>query len=114
VAYEVRGEAVTLENEIKNALKSGKVVLGTKQTLKLLKLGKLKVVVMAKTAPPDVVSDVNYYAKLSNVPVLIFSGNSYDLGLLCGKPFPVTLLGVIDLGESRLLELVKGEEEGGK
>lgn len=110
---EIGEKPLSLENEIKVALKSGKVVLGTKQSLKLLKLGKLKAVVVAKTVPADVASDVNYYAKLSNVPVIMYPGSSYDLGLVCGKPFPVTLLGIVELGDSRILNLIKEEIEGG-
>ena len=113
MAIEIGEKPLSLDNEIKVALKSGKVVLGTKQTLKLLRLGKLKVVVMAKTVPADVASDVEYYAKLSNTPVISYSGSSYDLGLVCGKPFPVTLLGVVELGDSRILDLLKEGSEGG-
>jgi large subunit ribosomal protein L30e len=33
--------------------------------------------------------------------------DSIDLGVLCGKPFPVSALVVLETGDSRILELVK-------
>lgn len=100
---------VSLEAEIRNVLRTGKVVLGARRTLKLAKLGKLRAIIMASAAPPEIKSDVRYYAKLSGIPVFEYRGTSIELGALCGKPFSVAVIGVIDPGESRLLEA----EEGG-
>ncbi len=96
---------VSLERELRNLIKTGKYYLGTKQTLKALKLGKAKLVVMAENTPPDIRRQVEYYAKLSNTPVIVYKGTSVDLGLAIGKPFRVSLIAVIDEGSSRILEL---------
>ena len=37
-------------SEIRKAVETGKVILGAKQTLKALKIGKAKAVIIAKTA----------------------------------------------------------------
>jgi len=107
---------VSLESELKMVLKTGKVVLGSKQAIKYVKLGKAKMVILAANAPPNIKSDILYYAKLSNIPVYIYKGTSVDLGVLCGKPFMVSAITILDEGESKILELAgKPEtEEGGE
>ena len=96
---------VSLERELRNLIKTGKYYLGTKQTLKALKLGKAKLVVMAENTPPEIRRQVEYYAKLSNTPIIVYKGTSVDLGLAIGKPFRVSLIAVIDEGSSRILDL---------
>ncbi len=95
-----------LENEIKNVLKSGKAVLGFNRSLKAIMLGKAKAVVVASKIPKSYDDDIRRYASLSNIPVINFTGSSRDLGLVCGKPFPVTVIAILDLGGSRLLEFM--------
>ena len=105
MSYDSR--ATDIERELVTALKTGTVVLGTRKTLKLLKLGKAKAVIIAANAPPEVKKDVLYYAKLGNTPVYIYPGTSVELGAVCGKPFTVMSLGIIDPGTSRIVDIVK-------
>ena len=96
-----------IERELVTALKTGTVILGTRKTLKLLKLGKVKAVIVAANAPPEIKKDILYYAKLGNIPVYIYPGTSVELGAVCGKPFTVMSLAIIDPGTSRIVDLVK-------
>ena len=98
--------SVSIERELRNLIRTGNYVLGSKQTLKLLKLGKVKLVIMARNTPPEIRDRVRYYARLGNVPIIEYDGTSDDLGHALGKPFVVSLIGVIDEGTSRILELV--------
>ncbi len=91
-------------------LRTGKVVLGAKETLKLVRLGKAKMAVVAANTPPDKKRDLKYYARLSGIPVYEYPGTSVELGALCGKPYTVSMLAIIDPGDSDILELVRGEE----
>ncbi|MET1128159.1 MAG: 50S ribosomal protein L30e [Thermoproteota archaeon] len=96
-----------IERELVNALKTGKVILGTRKTLKYLKLGKAKAVIVAANAPPDVKSDISYYASLGKIPVYVYPGTSSELGAVCGKPFTVASLAILDPGTSRVVELIE-------
>ncbi len=96
-----------IEKELVNALKTGKVVLGSRKTLKLVKLGKAKAVVVAENAPPEIRDDIIYYAKLSNIPVYVYPGTSLELGAVCGKPFTVASLAILDPGNSRIIDLIE-------
>ncbi|HEU98042.1 MAG: 50S ribosomal protein L30e [Fervidicoccaceae archaeon] len=96
-----------LETELKNALKTGKVILGSKESISVLKHGKAKMVIVATNAEPSTRKDVEYYAKLSNIPIYVFEGTSVDLGAILGKPFPIQVIAVVDPGESKVIELVE-------
>lgn len=103
-------QVTDIERELVNALKTGKVVLGTRKTLRYTKTGKAKAVIIAANIPPEVKNDIKYYAKLSNIPVYIYPGTSSELGAVCGKPFVVASLSIIDPGNSRILELIESAQ----
>ncbi len=94
-----------LEREIKNLMRTGKFILGARKSLKVLLLGKAKAIVVADKILPAIEADVNYYARLGGVPLIRFPGTSYELGLACGRQHPVSVIAVLDFGESRLGEV---------
>ncbi|QIW23107.1 50S ribosomal protein L30e [Sulfolobus sp. S-194] len=100
-------EVTGFESELKTLLRTGKVVFGSKKTIKMVKTGKVKMVIIASTLRQDLKDDILAYAKISNIPVYQYNGSAYELGTLCGKPFMISTIGVIDPGESRLLEEIK-------
>jgi len=100
-----------LAKAINMAVRTGKVLLGSKSTIKAAKLGKAKLIVVAENCPAHIRADVEYYARLSGIPVVEFKGTSWDLGQVCGKPFMVAALAVRDPGLSKIMELVGLEEE---
>jgi len=102
-----------IENELRIAIKTGKVVLGSKQTIKLVKIGKAKLVVIASNAPPQIKKDVKYYASLSGTPIYEYEGTNMELGAICGKPFSVAALAIIDPGESNILSLLEEQRREG-
>ena len=85
---------MTLEKDITAAVKAKKALLGSKSTLKAARNKKLKSLVHAKNVPKNIMADVKAYSAISGLEVREFSGNSQDLGELCGKPFAVLLLGI--------------------
>merc|ERR1719470_665209 len=69
-------------------MKSGKYCLGYKQTLKTLRNGKSKLVIIANNTPPLRKSEIEYYAMLAKTGVHHYTGNNNELGTACGKYFP--------------------------
>ncbi|AWR94503.1 50S ribosomal protein L30e [Acidianus brierleyi] len=98
---------ITFETELKNLLKSGKVIFGSKKTLKKLKLGKVKAIIVASTLKGDIMNDIIHYAKVSSIPIYKYPGSGWDLGTLAGKPFMISTIGVEDPGNSRILDIAK-------
>ncbi|CAI7674660.1 cytosolic large ribosomal subunit protein L30 [Penicillium cosmopolitanum] len=84
-------------------MKSGKVTLGTKSTMKSLRSGKAKLVIIAGNAPPLRKSELEYYAMLAKTPVHHFAGNNIELGTACGKLFRCSTMAILDAGDSDIL-----------
>ncbi|KAJ2400160.1 60S ribosomal protein L30 [Coemansia sp. RSA 2559] len=88
-------------------MKSGKASLGYKSTLKNLRSGKAKLILISKNTPPLRKSEIEYYAMLAKTSVHHFSGNNLDLGTACGKLFRVGTLSVLEAGDSDILKTDK-------
>ncbi len=100
---------INVAQELKVAINTGKVLLGSRETIKALLNGSAKMVIVAKDAPTSIRQDIEYYGKLSGTPIYVFGGNTWELGTACGRPHRVAALAVIDPGESNILSLVQGE-----
>ena len=93
-----------VDRGIRVAVDTGDVTLGSEKSIQSLKLGKGQLVVVAANAPKDILEDVEYYARLSEITCHIYDGTSVDLGSVCGKPFTVATLIVNDPGDSTILD----------
>ena len=78
--------------DLKQALKEKEMVLGTKETIKGLKQGKLSKVFLASNCPNHVKEDIKHYAKLANAEVEELKIPDDEVGLLCKKQFSVSVL----------------------
>lgn len=78
--------------EIKKLLGSKKLIIGSDRTFKLLKTGKLTKVVIAKNANKKMKDDIEYYG--SQVEIIQTEKTNEELGVLCKKPFAISVLGV--------------------
>ncbi|XP_030187390.1 60S ribosomal protein L30-like [Lynx canadensis] len=84
-------------------MKSGKYVLGYKQTLEMIRHGKVKLVILANNCPALRKSEIEYYAMLAKTGVHDYSGNTIELGTACGKYYRVCTLTIIDPGDSDII-----------
>ena len=81
-------------DEVRAALKNDKIVIGWNSVESLLRKGGLKKVLLSKTVPSKLRDDILAYSKINNVSVEDFAGDAYELGVLCKKPFGVSVLGI--------------------
>uniref|UniRef100_A0A1I8FQL2 60S ribosomal protein L30 n=1 Tax=Macrostomum lignano TaxID=282301 RepID=A0A1I8FQL2_9PLAT len=82
----------------------GKVVLGLRQTLKSLRQGKAKLVILASNTPALRKSTIEYYSMLSKSGVHHYIGNNIEFGhLACGRHFKICSMAVLDAGDFRHL-----------
>ncbi len=95
---------VDLGKALRKALRTGKVYLGSKRTIKALRKGEAKMVVVAMNCPKDIREKIEKVNK-EKVPVLVYEGTNMELGAICGKPFSVAALAIIEAGESEILEV---------
>ena len=82
-------------NEIRKIIKDEKAVVGTKEVIKNLKLGKLKKVYLSSNCPSDVKDDILHYADISKAEVVQLKQPNDELGVLCKKPYSISILGLV-------------------
>jgi large subunit ribosomal protein L30e len=92
-----------MNSRLKLVMKSGKVILGYKESVKSLRRAKAKMILIASNCPNLRKSEVEYLSMLAKVPVHHYSGDNTALGTACGKFFNCSILAVIDGGDSDIL-----------
>ncbi|HUY69938.1 MAG TPA: 50S ribosomal protein L30e [Candidatus Baltobacteraceae bacterium] len=93
-----------LANDIRLAVDSGETAIGINSVEKSIKSNTAKVIVLASNNKKETAEDLMHLAKIANIRVLTLKGNSMDLGAICGKPFSVSAVSVINAGNSKILE----------
>ncbi len=90
---------INVDKSLIKAVKTGKVILGANRTIEAAAEGSAKMVVLASNCPEDIKNKV----QATNVPVLEYEGTSVELGPVCGKPFTIAAMAILDAGESDIL-----------
>lgn len=99
----------TINSKLGLVIKSGKYSLGYHSTLKALRRGQAKMVIVASNTPPLRKSEIEYYAMLAKSHVHHFNGTNNDLGTACGRLFSVGMVTVLDQGDSDILQTTEQE-----
>jgi large subunit ribosomal protein L30e len=94
----------SMNQKLSLVMKSGKTMLGYKSTLKTLRNGKSKLIILAQNTMPLRKSELEYYAMLSKTGVHHYQGNNIELGTACGKYFRVGVLSILDQGDADIIE----------
>lgn len=96
-----------IDTNIKVAYKTGKIIYGKNQVLKELRNNPFKMLMICNNCPKELENRLNYYNSLTENKLFIhrYKGSSWDLGLACAKPYMISVIGVIDSGDSDLLSL---------
>ena len=100
---------IDVNKAIATAVKTGKILFGTNNAIKNAKTRRAKLIIVASNCPQKIREDIEYYCKLSNIPVTIYNGTSIDLGAVCGKSFKVSVLIIREPGDSDILKLAEAE-----
>merc|ERR1712189_170035 len=93
----------SINSRLALVMKSGKYCLGMKQTLKSLRQGKAKLIIIESNCPQLRKSEIEYYAMLAKTGVHHYNGNNIELGTACGKYFRVCVLSITDPGDSDII-----------
>uniref|UniRef100_A0A8C7IPS5 Large ribosomal subunit protein eL30 n=3 Tax=Salmoninae TaxID=504568 RepID=A0A8C7IPS5_ONCKI len=104
----------SINSRLQLVMKSGKYVLGYKQTQRMIRQGKAKLVILANNTPALRKSEIEYYAMLAKTGVHHYSGNNIELGTACGKYFRVCTLAIIDPGDSDIIRSMPDQPQGEK
>lgn len=91
-----------INKALKTAVTTGKVLFGFDQTMKAVKAGKAKLIIVSSNCPDE---HLTVIGKHKEVPSHRFSGTNLELGSACGKPFSISVLSILSEGESEILAL---------
>ena len=92
-----------LNNDVRIAVDTGKVSLGHRSVVRAISEDSAKVIIVAEKGKKEMVDDIMHMCKVADVKVIKFAGGSADLGAVCGKPYSVNSLAVIDPGNSDII-----------
>lgn len=87
------------------AISTGQVHLGSKVAVREMRRGRAKISILSSNCPEETRENIENLGRISDVPVLRHSKDSLDLGVLCGKPFPVSAIVINDPGDSKILDM---------
>ncbi len=94
-----------IAKSLRTAIKDGKVSIGAKNTLKSIKRGDNQLVILASNCPQRF-RDRIISKSVSTVNLEI---SSVELGSMCGKPFTISALSIIDAGSSDIMSIREKE-----
>ena len=81
--------------EIKKNLKTKKLLMGARTTLKEMKQDNLAKVLLASNCPKEMQDDVEYYAKMLDFEVIKLDVANDELGVICKRQHTITVLGLV-------------------
>jgi len=96
-----------IKKSLRLAVDSGKVEFGVNKAKKLIANGEAKLIIISNDCPVETKNEVQRKAKLAAIPIYHIDEKASLLGSSCGKPFVVSVLAIVDPGNSDILELVK-------
>ena len=82
-------------SELRKLLAEKKLLIGTERTVKALKIGKIEKVFLSLNCPSKVKEDIKHYSKLSKASVSQLKYPNDELGVLCKKPYSISVLGLV-------------------
>jgi len=89
-----------VNRSIRTVVDTGDAKIGLRETKKAYMAGTLKLVVVAKNCPRDHTEEI----ELWDVPIMKYHSTNLTLGSICGKPYTISVLGVIDPGKSKIMD----------
>ncbi|CAD7682259.1 unnamed protein product [Nyctereutes procyonoides] len=101
----------SINSRLQFIMKSGK--WAAPQTLKMIRHGKAKLVILANNCPALRKSEIEYHAMLAKTGVHHYTGNNIGLRIVCAKYYGVCTLAIIDPCDSYIIRSMP-EQSGEK
>ncbi len=93
-----------LNNDLRLVIDTGKYTLGNREVVRSITASTAKAIVLASKGKKSIVEDILHMCKVAGVRVISYTGNSIELGALCGKPYSVNVIAINEPGNSNILK----------
>ncbi len=104
-------EARELRRHLEVINRTGKMILGFRQSKLSVLQRKSKLIIIAGNCPPNMEREIRIACSMAGIPILKTSIPGRELGYMAGKPFSAAVISVLDPGNSNLVELVSPQEQ---
>ncbi len=74
--------------------KAENLVYGSEETLKMVRKGQIRAVFIASNCNLAVKNDLERLCNLNNLKCVVLSQPSDEVGTICRKPFPISVVGI--------------------
>lgn len=81
---------MSIETDLKTALGKNLASLGSRTAVKLAKKNEASAIIVASNCPAEILNDL----KKAGARVETFSSTGKQLGIFCGKPFPIAAVAI--------------------
>lgn len=92
-----------LARDLRLAVDTGKVALGTREVERAINRNKVKLVVIASKGKHEAVADISHLCNVGEVKMIKFNTGSLELGTICGKPYSINAVAIVEVGNSNIL-----------
>lgn len=92
-----------LVKDIRLAVDTGKVAIGTNEVMRAISGDKAKVVIVAVKGKKDTIADISHTCAVASVKLVKFKDSSLQLGTVCGKPYTINAVAILEPGNSNIL-----------
>lgn len=79
---------------IKTKVKENRIILGYRTVIKSIKTSRPELIVFANNIPEEKRRMIEHTAKIARIEIKEYPNDGVNLGLVCGKPFPVSVLAI--------------------
>jgi large subunit ribosomal protein L30e len=97
--------AFDIAKSLRTAIKDGKVLIGAKNTLDSIQNGDARLIVLASNCPQRFQQAI----AARSVLTVSLEMSSVELGAVCGKPFTISALSIVDPGSSDIMSIAEKE-----
>lgn len=84
-----------MKDDIRKLLGSEKLIMGAERTIKALRAGTLAKVYLANNVEEETLDDIEQFSNIAGVEIIETGMPNDELGVLCKKPFSISVLGVL-------------------
>jgi large subunit ribosomal protein L30e len=98
-----------IQKSIRRALETGKADFGSRSAKAHAMKGGVKAILVSANCPKALKDEIKNNCSKSGIPCSEVGFTSLELGSICGKPFPVSALSVIDAGSSDIVDIASGK-----
>ncbi len=90
---------MNVEESVRLLVRTGSYAMGEKEVRDLIKAQEVKLVIFSKRYDEELLG----MCEKNRIPSIKLAITPMELGVICGKPFPVSVIGVKEEGDSGIL-----------